>query len=176
MHQSDAKPAWEHRGLARKATILSFPPQKLVFIIDFSPQFPQTLTYKSPHSLTNWWDRLCCILEVWQVHGPGSRRVQKVSALPAEEWKPEFVSSLLGGAIMEYLTTLALNLSHCENKGQKVTFPKDFPWGHSLGINWVIQKVALTLLLVDLGLGRDPHLLMQSGISYPTSAVRKHRD
>lgn len=77
---------------------------------------------------------------------------------------------------MACLTTLSLNLSDCENKGQKVTFPKDFPWGHSLGINWVIQKVALTLLLVDLGLGIDPHLLTKSRIGYPTAAVRKHRD
>lgn len=33
MHPSDAKPAWEQRGLARKATVLSFPLQELVFIV-----------------------------------------------------------------------------------------------------------------------------------------------
>lgn len=52
-----------------------------------------------------------------------------MSALPAEESKPEFVSSLLGGAIIECLTTLALNLLDCENKGRKVPFPRTFPGG-----------------------------------------------
>lgn len=114
-------------GLVSQPLCLAFPFRSCVYY--FSSQFPQTLAYKLPHSLTDWWDRLCCILEVWQVHVPSSQRVQKVSALPAEESKPEFVSSLLGGAIIECLTTLALNLLDCENKGRKVPFPRTFPGG-----------------------------------------------
>lgn len=50
--------------------------------------FPKTQAYKSPHSLTGWLGRPCCILEAWQAHCHSSCNLQKARVLPGEELEP----------------------------------------------------------------------------------------